>query len=128
MIHKVITRTTTLKGGEFGLTPPLSIAHVFCESVVVPLPSIHVSSFFSSLRLLCFELLKFVLHFLFFRFFSGSIVESVMYSDSFMCASHFPSLALFCAPYSLGSPLLHSQNDPSPTSHTYILPLTGRSL
>ena len=90
--------------------------HIFCKFVGVPLPSIHVSSFFlNSLRLLCFELLKLVPPFLFFRFFPRSIVETVMWSGSFMCASQFPSNSLFCALYSLSIPLLHSQKDLFPT-------------
>jgi hypothetical protein len=70
--------------------------HVLCKSDGVPLLSMYYSSFFYFILLLYFELQKLVPPFLFFRFFRGSIVEFVMCSSSFMCASLFfnPLLAL----------------------------------
>lgn len=94
--------------------PLLPSPHVFCNYVGVPLPSIHDSSFFFSfICFLCFELLKFVPPSLFFRFFPGSIVETVLCSSSFMCASPFPSDYLFGVLYSLGIFSLRSLEGPS---------------
>ena len=46
----------------------------------------------SSLRCLCFELLKLVPPFLFFLFLPGSAMETTLLPGSFMCASGYPLL------------------------------------
>ena len=75
--------------------PVSSSPPVLLKSVGGSLPYVHVCSFFlSSLRLLCFELLKLVPPFLFFFFLPGSAVHTTLFPRSFICASLFPNTSL----------------------------------
>ena len=84
-----------------GFVYPISpIPNGLLKSEGVPLPSMHVWSFFlKALRFLCFRVLKLVPHFLLFRFMPTSIVGTALWLSFFMCASRAPSISLSLALY-----------------------------